>query len=143
MELDYFKFMLQGYLREHGFEPEDLQKEIVDANAEAANDTYEKSRRAGYSVDESIEIATQVLYTGIGESPREVFAELLINNFSDRVHVTDQMFLEFWIQKLSEQTSIIAEFRLENGLGLDPKVLEESRSDLAHHIDQYLKTNGL
>ena len=143
MELDYFKMMLRSYLREHGFEPEDLESDIVASNADYANDTFESARRAGYSVDGSVELATQELHTGIGLSPREVFADLLINDFNDRLHVTDQMFLEFWIQKLSDCTSIIQEFSLKDGLGLDPAVLEESRGRLRHRIDQYLRTNGL
>lgn len=143
MELDYFKMRLQSYLREHGFEPEEINSDIVSINADNANDTFEQSRRAGYSVDEAIELANQDLFVGIGESHREVFAEILLNKFNDRLNVKDQMFLEFWIGKLRERDYISKGFMLENGLGLDPGVLEQSRGDIVHRIDQYLKINGL
>lgn len=143
MELDYFKLRLKSYLKEHGFDPEEIASSIVADNAEKANDTYEQSRRAGYSVDESIELATKDLFIGIGNSCREVFSEILLQKFNDRLNIKDQIFMEFWIGKLKEQHAIIQEFSLENGLGLDPRVLEESRGDLIHRIDQYLKTNGL
>lgn len=143
MELDYFKMRLQSYLREHGFEPEEINSDTVTINADNANDTFERSRRAGHSVDEAIELANQDLFVGIGESHREVFAEILLTQFNDRLNVKDQLFLEFWIGKLRERDYLVKGFVQENGLGLDPKVLEESRGTLIHRIDQYLKTNGL
>lgn len=143
MELDYFKMRLQSYLREHGFEPAEINSDIVSINADNANDTFETSRRAGHSVDESIELANKDLFSGIGESHREVFAEILLTKFNDRLNVKDQLFLEFWIGKLRERDHIVEGFMLENGLGLDPSELEESRGVIIHRIDQYLKINGL
>ncbi len=143
MELDYFKLQLQSHLNDHGFEKDDLANDIVIDNAENANNTFEQMRRAGHTVDEAIEFALPDLYAGIGMSAREVLANILLTNFSKRINVKDQVFLEFWINRIRNEFVIMNEFRLENGLGLDPRVLEESRGDFIHRIDQYLKTNGL
>lgn len=142
MELDYFKLRLISYLKEHGFEAEDLEAPIVENNAETAGDTFETMRRNGMAVDEALEFSTQDLFSRIGESPREVFANILIKNFKHRLLLKDQESLELWIRRLSDQFVILEEFRLKDGLGLDPKVLEESRGDMIHRIDQYLNTHG-
>lgn len=143
MELDYFKLQLQSHLNDHGFEKGDLVSDIVNHNSENANNTFEQMRRAGHTVDEAIEIAVADLFTGIGLSPRETLAEILLANFSKRINVKDQIFLEFWIDRIQNQFLIMDEFRLENGLGLNPSVLDESKGDFIHRIDQYLKANGL
>lgn len=143
MEPDYFKNYLQSYLNDHGFDPDDLEAPIVQNNADNANDTFEKMRRAGHSVDEAIEIALQDLFIGIGESPREVLANILVNDYKKRIKVDDQQFLEYWIEEIKKQYVIMQEFRLKDGLGLDPQVLEGSRGALIHRIDQYLNIHGL
>lgn len=150
MEMDYFKQYLRNYLLDHGFDRKDIDSLTVKYNAERANDTFETMRRSGCSVDEAIELAIQDLFIGIGDSLRETVTEILLDKdsdrekkFSSRINVDDPDFLEYWLDRFSEQFAMFEDLQMEGGLGLDPKLLEEKKEVLLQRMDKYLTIYGL
>lgn len=143
MELDYFKQYLRNYMRDHGFDTPDLTSDIVDINADNANNTFETARRSGSSVDEAIELGLQDLFVGIGDSYRETLSDILLDHFKTRVNVDDVDFLEYWIGRFSEQYAMFMDLKMERGIGLDPKALEEKKEVLIQRMDKYLTIHGL
>lgn len=154
MELDYFRIYLQTYLSDHGFEPEVMENPIVINNIERANEEFETARRNGYTVEGAIELALQQLFIGIGDSPREALSEILVDEFGSRIGLDEsklkdergkidfQLLLEFWTNRLSKR-GVLSGFELENGIGLDHDILEESRDIIFSRIDQHLNIHGI
>lgn len=143
MELNYFTLYLRNYLRDHSFPHEDLEADIVKNNADTASDTYDTERKAGNTITGARELAFQDLFVGIGLSRMEASADILEEEFSDRIHILEPMVVDFWSQKLSEDDSIWESFHQDGELGLNQELVEEGKGILITRIDQFLTTHGV
>lgn len=64
-EFSYYRLYLQRLLREQGFSAvSDVSDDLLDGRSEAAEETFEESRRHGLSVVQSQECAMAVLLEG-------------------------------------------------------------------------------
>ncbi len=143
MELDYFYLYLRNYLRDHSFDNDDLEDEIVKNNSEAATQTYSTEIKAGNNVSGATEVALIDLFVGIGLSRMETSADILEEHFSDRIQIFEPMVLDLWSQKLTEDESIWVSFHNEGELGLNKELVEEGKGILITRIDQFLTTHGV
>lgn len=134
---------LQSYLRDHGFEPTVLDEELVEVNAQNAKEEYDVAIKSGYSGLGATELAYVQLFRGIGDSPMEVLSDIFEDNFSERLNVNDQEEIRRWVNKISDESGILDKFKLSDGLGLDPNLIDGSRDKLISRIDQYLNTYGI
>ena len=143
MELDYFSLYLRYYLRDHGFREEELNADIVKINADNAAQTYENERKGGNSVCGATELANRDLFVGIGLSRLEAAADILEENFGDRVPFSQSDVFDFWTQKLAENDSLWDAYHKEGELGLNEDLVSEGKDDLLHRIDQILISHGV
>ncbi len=143
MELDYFSLYLRNYLRDHGFEPAEISSQMVKDNADRAAQTFEDYRKSGASLDGATEAALKDLFIGIGISRAEKAADILEEEFSDRIHITESVVLDFWTQELANDELIWKDFSKEGELGLNQELVEEGNGTLHGRIDQFLTTHGL
>lgn len=143
MELDYFYLYLCDYLREHSFEPAEISSRMVKDNAKRASQVFADFRKAGASLDSANEEALKELTAGIGLSRAEMAADILEEEFSDRIHISMPEVLEFWTSVLADNDSIWESFHKEGELGLNEELVEERKGILYVRIDQFLSTYGL
>lgn len=143
MELDYFTLYLQNYLRDHGFELADIASPFAAENAELAAEAHEHLLRNGSTPEAARELALETLFACIGESPREVVAELLLNNFQDRLEIGSQSEMEHWIARLSESPALFDGFHQTPGLGLSRKKIEDAGPLLRDRVDKYFSAHGI
>lgn len=143
MDLDYFKLYLRGYMSDHGSEKTEISSDFVSRRADEASNTFSNFRRHGYTVYAAEEAAIQDMMRGVGLSRREVVTAILLKNFKNRVELKDADFMEFWVDRFSNQSGIFDGFEEESGIGLSEALVENSREILVSRFDQYLITNGL
>lgn len=143
MELDNYKLYLQNYLREHDFDDETLFSDIVENNADFANTTFAKMRKAGYSYFGANELALKDLFTGIGASQTETSRDFLEDWFMDRVKYNGYDSYDEWVEKVSKEDAIWKPYRIEDGLGLDEEMVEIHMNEIICEIDQFLTNHGI
>ncbi|MDE7432794.1 MAG: DUF1896 domain-containing protein [Lachnospiraceae bacterium] len=143
MELNYFSLYLRDYLRDHRFEPTEISSQLVKDNADRAAQTFEDYRKSGASLDGATDIALQDLFIGIGLSRAEKAADILEEEFSDRIIITEPTVFDFWTQELVSDESIWEDFYKEGELGLNQELIDEGNETLHDRIDQFLTNHGL
>lgn len=143
MELDYYTLYLRDYLRDHRFDPVEISSQLVKNNADTAAQTFEDYRKSGASVDGATEAALQDLFVGVGLSRIETAEDILEEEFSDRIHISEPLVLDFWTQELANDDRLWEDFEKEGELGLNQELVEEGMGTLLNRIDQFLTTHGL
>lgn len=142
-QMNYFKLYLQHYMREHSFEQSDIASAFVEDRAELAAESFEQSRKAGYSVVGAMEIANRDLFTNVGASIWETAYDFLEEHFAQRIEIRRPLIHDFWTQKLCECREIWNEYLMEDGIGLNEELIELCHSDIERKIDQFLINHGL
>lgn len=143
MELDNYKLYLQNYLREHDFDDDTLFSEIVEDNADSANTTFAKMRKAGYSPLGANELALKDLFVDIGASRKETARDFLEDWFMERVKYDGYKSYDEWTDKVAKEDAIWNPYSIEDGLGLDEEMVEIHMNEIISEIDQFLTNHGL
>lgn len=140
---DYFLNYLQNYLRDHHFDELVIESDFVKERAEAANDIHDVQMRAGYSLFGATEFALKDLFAGVGESPYDVFTDILEEDFSSIFNSMSQEEQDKLVERLSMETDLLEIYALEDGIGMMPEVKEEMRPEVVSRVGQYLKSYGI
>lgn len=142
-ELDYWYLYLYNYLRDHHFTQEELDSEIVASKADSAAECFSNARRNGYDYFGAKELSMQQLFCGIGDSVYEILADILEEDFSNDLDLSDAKWYDFWIRTLVENIPDLFEGVEETDLGYVAESVESHRYELIGRIAIYLNSNGL
>lgn len=100
--LDRYVLCLLGYMEEHKF-PKTPDYNEVEQQADRAIDAFCEARLNGSSVTQASEIASQILFENIGESEYEVIQKILVDNFSFTVDLSDDDWVNYWVNRILEE----------------------------------------
>lgn len=100
--LDKYILCLLSYMEEHKF-PKTPDYTEVEQQADRAIDAFYEARLNGKSVNAASETAMQVLFENIGESEYEVVEKILTENFSFTVDLTEDEWVDFWVNRIIEE----------------------------------------
>lgn len=130
------------YMAKHKFTAVPDYQEI-ELQAERALDAFCDARRLGRSVDQSSEIAYQVLFENIGESEYEVVEKLLNDNFKDTVDLSDEMWVEYWVNRILSDVPDLFENCEFLTYGISAADIDINRDALVGRIKEYYESYGL
>ncbi len=99
--LDRYILCLLNYMEEHKF-PKTPDYSEVEQQADRAIDAFCEARLNGKSVSDASETATQILFENIGESEYEAVQQILTENFSFTVDLSEEELVDFWINRILE-----------------------------------------
>lgn len=140
--LDHFTEIAIGYLDEHKFKrPIDYQE--IEQQADRALDALYEARLAGHDVNDSIEIAIQVLFENIGESEFEVIQNILRTEFKDVVDAEDDQWVDYWVTRFQEEIPDLFDGCEYLAYGISAADLDINRDTIIGRIQNYFDSYGL
>ena len=140
--LDRYVSDVLDYMEKHKFTTMPDYQEI-ELQADRALDAFCEARRLGRSVDQAAEIAHQVLFENIGESEYEVIQTILTENFSDTVDLSDDGYVDYWVNRLlTDIPDLFADFEFLT-YGISAADIDINRDTIIGRIKEYYESYGL
>lgn len=139
--LDKYVLCLLGYMEEHKF-PKTQDCAEVERQADRAIDAFCEARLNGRSVNAASENAMQVLFENIGESEYETIEKILTANFSFTVDLTEDEWIDYWVNRILEDVPDIFDGCELLAYGVSAADIDLMNDEIIGRITNYFETLG-